>query len=260
MGKFQSTRLFFRWIAVWVMMGVTPLMPGVNVPQSAPHYAGLVIDFGDVQPPQTYCVPFTESSISGYDLLVRAGVDFEAAFDNTGSAVCAIEDVGCAVDSCLTCQIPKYWSYWHRDGDTWVYSTIGSDAYQVTDGAVEGWVWGVGDASPPQISLAQICESAPTDTATPSPEPEPTATPTADGGSNAVITSGSPASPTLEPTQGARVLKSDPTPTAKSPPARGSGADTDVSSRAGGPVGYWVFAGLLIALGAGYFLMQRQAT
>ncbi len=162
-----------------ITMLVLPLMPALPARQSSVHYAGLVIDFGDGQPPQTHCVTFTEASISGYDLLTRAGVAFEAAFDNTGVAICAIDGVGCPEDRCLTCQIPLYWSYWHWDGDAWTYANVGASMYQVTDGAVEGWIWGAGNASPAVVPLEQICDmSVATDTPTATVTPTPTSTST----------------------------------------------------------------------------------
>jgi len=74
--------------------------------------------------------------------------------------------------------------YYHLSNGQWVYSSLGAGAYNVRDGDVEGWVWGVstqqGGAQPPAISFDQICTPAATDTPVP-PTPTsvpPTTTPT----------------------------------------------------------------------------------
>jgi hypothetical protein len=141
--------------------------------------AGLVVRFGDGSL-VTRCIEFSESEISGYDLLTRAGLDVVAAFDSgMGAAICAIEGTGCPAESCLTCATPKYWSYWHLADGSWTYSQGGSSIYKVRNGAVEGWAWGDGDP-PPATAFDQICTPPPTDTPLPPTDTPalPTATPT----------------------------------------------------------------------------------
>jgi hypothetical protein len=163
-------------------MCVALLAPGPAVaagPQDGPHHAGLVVGFGDGRV-ETRCVTFSEPSITGYDLLTRAGLDLTVAIEGQGAAVCAIDGVGCPADDCFCEQPQAYWSYWHLDGGSWAYSQLGATAYTLTDGAVDGWMWGDGAQPPPLRTLDQICD-LPDPTATPAPPtatPSPTATPT----------------------------------------------------------------------------------
>jgi hypothetical protein len=137
-----------------------------------PNRAGLVVRFGDGSF-ITHCVEFSEPQISGYDVLMRSGLNVVAAFDSgQGAAVCAIEGTGCPVESCLTCDTPNYWSYWHYVNGAWTYSAVGAIGHTVYSGDVEGWSWGAGD-SPPEVPFHQIC-GAPPPTDTPVP---PTNTP-----------------------------------------------------------------------------------
>ncbi len=132
---------------------------------------GLIVEHGDGSV-TTRCVEFNEPEISGYDVLTRSGLDIVAAFESgMGAAVCAVDGEGCTVGSCLTCDVPNYWAYWHMDGGDWVYAQIGVTSYTVHDGDVEGWRWGGGDP-PDVVPFDQICAPPPTDTPIP-----PTATP-----------------------------------------------------------------------------------
>jgi hypothetical protein len=146
------------------------------------HRAGLVIQFSDGST-QTYCVEFSEDNLSGYDLLVNTGLSLVAEFSPIGAAVCKIEADGCPASDCLTCAAPMYWSYWQLVDGSWNYALLGASTSQVTDGSVNGWVWGDGSITPPAISFDQICApaaaAAPTATNTSvPPTPTPTATPT----------------------------------------------------------------------------------
>ncbi len=103
------------------------------------NQVGVVIRFGDGSL-VTRCVAFSEPQISGYEALSRTGLNIVAAFDSgQGAAVCGIENTGCPVESCLTCDIPNYWSYWHLSDGSWSYSPLGSSNYFVHHHDVEGW-------------------------------------------------------------------------------------------------------------------------
>lgn len=132
------------------------------------YRVGLVVRFGDGSF-VTRCVEFNEQGISGYDVLMRSGLDVVAAyFSGEGAAICAIKGTGCPVEECLTCDVPNYWSYWHLvDGD-WAYSQAGSNGYTVHSGDVEGWSWGAAEL-PPVVPFDQICAPPPTD-APPAPD------------------------------------------------------------------------------------------
>lgn len=143
-----------------------------------PNHAAIVVVLGDGTA-VSQCVSFDEPSISGYDLLQRTGLELEVSTGGQGTAVCRIADFGCPTHDCF-CQCKgadcNYWSYWHwQDGD-WQYSRNGSHAFQVKDGAIEGWVWGPGSITdairPPHVDFAEVCsdaESGGEATAVPSP-------------------------------------------------------------------------------------------
>jgi len=153
--------------------------------QSPNNRVGLVVEHGDGSV-TTRCVEFSEQEISGYEALTRSKLEVETAFDSgQGAAICRIENEGCPVASCLTCDVPNYWAYWHlADGaSAWTYSQIGAGSHTVHNGDVEGWSWGAGDP-PSVVPFDQICAPPATDmpqppTDTPLPPTETPAPPTA---------------------------------------------------------------------------------
>lgn len=165
---------------------------GVNQTAARPlsHQAGLVVQVGDNQP-QTYCVNFDSDTISGLQLLQNVSslqVIYDATSTGMGAGVCKINNDGCSfpIEDCF-CQCQGlacvYWSYWHlQPNNTWDYSSLGASSFVLTDGQVDGWRWGAGTTNsaqpPPVITLAEICQPAPTATPTLTPTPLPTATPT----------------------------------------------------------------------------------
>lgn len=129
----------------------------------------LVIDRGDAGVEQ-YCVGFPEAEITGYEALQRAGLTVATDIQAGGAAVCQIGDTGCPADDCFcacrgggTC---VYWSYWHQRDGAWEYSMAGSSLSPVSDGAVEGWVWGPGSVTeaspPPAVAFADVCAAGAT--------------------------------------------------------------------------------------------------
>lgn len=146
------------------------LAPTLVLAQSENH-AAIVVDFGEGHT-ATYCVAFSEPSISGYDLLVRSGLALQANVTGAGASVCQIETTGCSLDDCFcACESGHcvYWSYWHQLDGIWSYSQVGATAYPVQNGAVEGWVWGIGNTKeahePPAATFADICAAPATETA-----------------------------------------------------------------------------------------------
>jgi hypothetical protein len=118
----------------------------------------------------TRCVEFSESEISGYDVLQRAGVDLSVEVGMMGAAICRIDNKGCTYpqDACF-CQCQGtpcvYWSYWHLNNGDWQYSSLGASNYNVRDGDVEGWAWGEGEygvsgSRPPLVRFDDICSSS----------------------------------------------------------------------------------------------------
>jgi hypothetical protein len=137
-----------------VLALLTGWIAGPSTGAEPPNQAGLVVAFGDGSY-VTRCVTFGEPSISGYEVLERSGLDIVTA----EGMICDIEGTsGCSSDNCL-CSSTSYWSYWHLINGGWMYSDVGSSAYQVSDGDVEGWRWGGGQA-PPVVLFDDICSSS----------------------------------------------------------------------------------------------------
>lgn len=123
----------------------------------AEHRAILIVQFGEGRS-QQLCIAFSEDTLSGLNLLTRS----ELKLSMWGSAVCRIEEQGCAypAEPCF-CQCKgapcAYWSYWHWEAGRWVYSQVGAASHQVHDGDIEGWAWS--DGQPPSVTPAmQDCQ------------------------------------------------------------------------------------------------------
>jgi hypothetical protein len=140
-----------------------------------PNRAALVVRYAD-DSIQTRCVAFSETDISGDELLERSGL--ESVVSPEG-AICSIGSVGCPSDDCF-CECPYpdclYWAYYHWQNGAWSYSNVGAFSHVVSNGALEGWSWGQGDFQqsdepPPMISFEEICPAAADaeGTATPTP-------------------------------------------------------------------------------------------
>lgn len=149
----------------------------------------VVVDYGNGQI-VSRCVAFTEDAISGYEALERTGLPVETDFQTGGAAICRIDGQGCPSEDCFcSCRGGgecKYWSYWHLNDGVWNYSSAGAGIYQVRDGAVEGWVWGLGSVTqaipPPLITFNEVCtinnENTPTSTSSPTHTATPIILPT----------------------------------------------------------------------------------
>jgi len=159
--------------------------------------AALVIQFDNARV-LTFCISFSEPSISGHELLKRSGLPVVSAIDPLGYAVCKINQVGCPEEDCFCQSPPNYWSYWHLNQNTWVYSAAGSSSYTIQNGAVDGWVWGPGPGyPPPALTFDQVCNPTPT------PINTPTATSTATPTASQTATATTPPSPTPTPSASA---------------------------------------------------------
>lgn len=144
-------RLYFSQAARWGIVGViltvgvlfmmslgsTPISAFLN---GTPNTADLVVQLGNGDVLVRH-VTFTETSISGLELLQRSGLELGIAEFDFGAAVCSIEGTGCPVDDCF-CSTILYWNYAHQENAQWASSMVGAGDYNVTDGAVEGWSWG----------------------------------------------------------------------------------------------------------------------
>jgi hypothetical protein len=146
--------------------------------QGGDNRAALVVRYEDGTV-ETKCVAFSETAISGEELLQRSGLtavmDYNAL---AGGAVCSIQGVGCSVQDCFCrCQGAdcQYWAYYHWVDGGWQYSQLGASSFQVKNGALEGWSWGPGNFSsgtePTVVRFEEVC--AQTDAATQEPSAGP---------------------------------------------------------------------------------------
>jgi len=151
----------FLFLALALLASSAPIC--INA-QAATHRAGLVVRFGDGSV-VTRCVSFSEPSLTGAELLMRAGLSVVLDLNSSlGAGVCKIGSQGCDRGRSCFCQCEgstcAYWQYFHLQSGAWKYSNLGAGVYQVSDGAVEGWAWG-NNVAPPVMSLDQICAAAP---------------------------------------------------------------------------------------------------
>ncbi|MGH2536119.1 MAG: hypothetical protein ACRDHL_01855 [Candidatus Promineifilaceae bacterium] len=132
----------------------------------APNRAGVVVSLGDGRV-LSRCVSFDAPQVSGQELLAATGLDVAVSQQGLGQLTCQIEGIGCPADDCL-CRCRGgvdcvYWSYWHLQGDGWVYAQDGASAHAVRPGEVDGWAWAAGSvsqaSSPPPTSFAEVCSA-----------------------------------------------------------------------------------------------------
>lgn len=156
-----------QWLATAALSWILLYGHGQVVAAQDPGRAALIV-WLDEERVETRCVAFSEPQITGYELLRRSGLEMEANVQGMGALVCEIQDTGCPPGDCL-CQCKggeacTYWSYWHQEEGEWHYATVGASAYQVKDGAVEGWSWGPGSVTeaiePPSLSFEEVCSGA----------------------------------------------------------------------------------------------------
>lgn len=163
---------------VLILMAVDPSWAGGE------NQVAMVVDFGNGQI-AAKCVSFPEDSITGFEALRRSGLPVETDYQTGGAAICRIDGQGCPADDCFcACRGGgdcKYWSYWHFVDGTWNYSVAGSGIYRLQDGAVDGWVWGLGAVDqakpPPALSFNEICVDGNMASPTVAVTPKPTSTP-----------------------------------------------------------------------------------
>ena len=145
--------------------------------QEGGNQAGLVVVHEDGRV-VTRCVRFDEAQISGLTLLQRSGILFSASTGPMGSTICSLNGEGCPTSDCW-CECKgtpcAYWIYFQRNPDgSWGYANIGAAMRQLTDGDVDGWMWGDTTSLPPVVSFEDICGAA--DQQSP-PAASPTAVP-----------------------------------------------------------------------------------
>lgn len=87
-------------------------------------------------------VKFSEPSISGIELIKRAGVANAIEKGSAGEAVYMLDNEGDPTGWSTKDGQSYYWSYFRLSKDNlWEYSKIGAGISEVTNGTVDGWLW-----------------------------------------------------------------------------------------------------------------------
>ena len=139
------------------------LLSGLAQPAFAqePNQAVIIVDYGDGRV-DNRCISFSESSITGVDLIMRSGIEVQLGAGSIGTQVCKIGEVGCDVTrqpcfcQCLGAEC-RYWTYFQWRNGAWMYSPVGAALRQIGDGDADAWVWGDGKRGP-SISPQGICQ------------------------------------------------------------------------------------------------------
>lgn len=124
--------------------------------QAGDSQAAVIVDTGSSVIKK--CITFS-GTISGIQALQLAGMNPQTyGFGSLGGAVCSLNGHGCSADStCLTCGGSSYWAYHQASaGGGFQYSRGGASNSTVSDGGVEGWQWGSGEA-PSFTSAGAVC-------------------------------------------------------------------------------------------------------
>jgi prenyltransferase beta subunit len=113
--------------------------------------AGIVVRHSNSEIRQT-CVNFSEPTISGLELLYRAGMN--PVLDNgfivelDGERAKSFNEPGASDD---------YWSYWNLANSQWQYARLGATYNQIHDGEIDGWQRGNSTLLLALVSFEQIC-------------------------------------------------------------------------------------------------------
>ena len=162
--KFVVTLL----VLVTIGLVAVPVMAQDGSGTPEPIQIGVVIQGADGLP-QTYCVTLSGENPTGLDAIQATGLDILTSSGPQGTLVCRVDQTGCTPpgENCF-CQCEggtpcAYWSYFRLgDQGNWQYSIMGAANSTVTQGAVEGWWWRVGDSSAalPVVPFETICGAA----------------------------------------------------------------------------------------------------
>lgn len=130
----------------------------------SPVRVGLIV-MGLQEGMATACIVLDKENPTSYDVLLASGLEISASVGTMGSAVCKIDNIGCAYpgESCF-CQCSgsrcSYWAYYYREEDTWRYSQVGASSKPVKSGDVDLWLWNdYRQARPalPDLTWQDIC-------------------------------------------------------------------------------------------------------
>ncbi len=283
----------FRAFAFGVALVVPVLAPAlvnagtVCASASGRAHAALVVDTGARA--TTYCVALDADSVSGIHLIQLAGAQYGLAYrlGFGGQAVCELNGVGAAGSDCFG-DYPDFWGYWHGTGSGgWSWAGSGAGSALISDGEMDGWVWGQGDSgathdAPPSLALEDVCGVAPPSR---SPDPTPPPPPTGGGGGTGgegshgpeAPTEGGGSSPSPTGDAGSRTQTphehrasrpATPTPTQRSSSMSAAASSSEIVRAAaaagsdpspGPPFGAFAAIGAVAFLGiGGAFLMRRR--
>jgi hypothetical protein len=237
------------WLCAAGAAALAAALLSIRPAHAALHHAALVIEHSSGRV-ITRCVGFVEDQITGFQMIQRSGVQYQAqTFGSMGSAVCQLDNEPSPVPSDCFGSGP-YWQYSRRQAAGWQPSAVGASGSAVHDGDMDGWRYAAWSGqTPPNISFAAVC-SAPAATtgaaashsattsvapraaaAAPPTSSTPTPTATASASLEAIA-------PTASPSQ--RAALSATGPTTRPPPSS--------------PIGTWLLlagaTALLLGLGA----------
>jgi hypothetical protein len=172
-------RLLWRVLAAVGLVGAAAVVLG-HPAHAAVHRAGLVIEHASGRL-VTRCVTFVEDQISGFALIQRSGLSYQAqSYGSMGQAICQLDGEPSPVPAnCLG--TGPYWQYLHRAGTRWVPSQLGASEWVLHDGDMDGWHYtDRAGQTLPALTVEQICAPPPRPAAsTPSGSTlQPTAAPT----------------------------------------------------------------------------------
>jgi hypothetical protein len=179
------------------------------------HRAALLVHYGEGRV-ETYCARFSESAISGEQLLRRVGLTTRMEATSMGYAVCMIGSQGCRhpAEACFCrCQSLgadcTFWNYLQQRDGAWRTVPAGVSAPIIVDGSIFAWSWSAGDGENvsvrlPLVDLDAVCmtpAAAPTQPPTvAAPTAAPSIVPTAAAPATAPTQPPTVAAPTVVPT------------------------------------------------------------
>ena len=186
---------FAAVLALGLLLGASTATPGLaaaasvagspgrcirRLSTSAVNHASLVVKFGDGRA-LTFCIEFSEDSITGMQLLKRSGLPvITAASGGIGAAVCSIDGEGCIDPGNCFCHCTGgsclYWVYLRYVSGAWEYSSVGAGSRVLRNGDSDAWVWGGAGATPGTSGVVCVAP-VPTPSAAATVTPRPSATP-----------------------------------------------------------------------------------
>lgn len=207
----------------------------------------------------TRCVAFVEDQITGFQLIQRAGIEYQAqAFGSMGNAICQLDyEPQNVPSSCFGSG--AYWQYFHRTSSGWAQSSTGASSMVLHDGDMDGWRYGAGSGqAPANLTFSSVC--APTTPPAASATTLPTRTPAAVRLASAPPSRAVSVAPVAPPTPTATPSLVAMAPTVSPSPKVALAATGPARPPPSTPIGTWLLLGggasLLVGL-AGINLRRR---